>query len=75
MMNLSYLNYHNFLLQDTRVGILESFKALDIKVSKSLRKAELADMLTTVFEEKPFYIINHLSEEDQALLSKLIACK
>lgn len=48
---------------------------MDVKVSKSLRKAELADMLATVFEEKPFYIINHLSENEQALLSKLIACR
>lgn len=63
------------LMQDTKVGILDSFKALDIKVSKNLRKAELAEMLASVFEEKPFYIINHLSESDQSLLSKLIACK
>ena len=44
-------------------------------MSKGLRKIDLADRLASVFEEKPFYIINHLSEDDQSLLSKLIACK
>ena len=60
---------------DTKIGILDSFKVLGIKVSKGLRKIDLADRLASVFEEKPFYIINHLSEDDQSLLSKLIACK
>jgi hypothetical protein len=69
------LTFQDLVMLDTKVGILNSFQALDVKVSKSLRKAELADMLATVFEEKPFYIINHLSESDQSLLSKLIACK
>lgn len=67
--------YTDLLMLGTKNGILDSFKALGIKVSKNLRKGELADMLASVFEEKPFYIINHLSEGDQALLSKLIACK
>ena len=49
---------------DTKNGILDSFILLDIKVSNSLRKAELAEMLATVFEENPFYIINRLSKED-----------
>lgn len=60
---------------DTKNRILDSFKALDIKVSKSLRKAELAEMLATVFEENPFYIINRLSKEDQDLLTQLVACR
>lgn len=69
------LSFHDLVMLDTKVGILESFQALDIQVAKSLRKGELADMIASVFEEKPFYIINHLSEGDQKLLSKLIACK
>lgn len=71
----SALSFRDLVMMDTKVGIMDSFQALDIIVSKSLRKAELAEMLNSVFEEKPFYIINHLSEDDQALLSKLIACK
>lgn len=67
--------YTELLLLDTKNGILDSFKALDIKVSKSCRKAELAKMLATVFEENPFYIINRLSKEDQDLLSQLVACR
>lgn len=67
--------YTELLMLDTKNGILYSFKALDIKVPKSLRKAELAEMLATVFEENPFYIINRLSKEDQDLLSQLVACK
>lgn len=54
--------YTELLLLDTKNGVLDSFKALDIKVSKSRRKAELAEMLATVFEENPFYIINRLSK-------------
>lgn len=72
---VSKLSFHELLMQDTKNGILESFKALGIKVSKSLRKAELAEMLATIFEEKPFYIINRLSKEDLDLLSQLEACK
>lgn len=44
-------------------------------MSKSLRKAELADMLATIFEENSFHIINQLSKEDQDLLTQLVACK
>lgn len=69
------LSFHDLVMLDTKAGILDSFQALGIKISKRLRKGELADMLASVFEEKPFYIINHLSESDQSLLSKLIACK
>ena len=54
--------YTELLKLDTKNGILYSFKALDIKVSKSLKKAELAEMMATVFEENPFYIINRLSK-------------
>lgn len=74
-LDFSALSFRELVMMDTKVGILDSFQALDIQVSKSILKGELADMMTSVFEEKPFYIINHLSEEDQALLSKLIACK
>ena len=66
--------YTELLKLDTKNGILYSFKALDIKVSKSLKKAELAEMMATVFEENPFYIINRLSKEDQNLLKQLVAC-
>ena len=52
---VSKLSFHELLMQDTKNGILESFKALGIKVPKSLRKAELAEMLATIFEEKPLY--------------------
>lgn len=68
-------SYMDLLEAGTKNNILESFAALDIKVSKSLRKAELAEMLATVFEENPFYIINRLSKEDQDLLTQLVACK
>ena len=67
--------YIELLMLDTKNSILDSFKALDIKVSKSLRKAELAEIMAKVFEENPFYIINRLSKEDQDLLSQLMACK
>lgn len=67
--------YHNLLMHDTKIGIIESFKALDINVSKSLRKDVLAEMLATIFEENPFYIINRLSNDDQYLLTQLVACK
>lgn len=72
--NIDY-TYTELLILDTKIGILDSFRALDIKVSKSLRKAELAEMLATVFEENLFYIINRLSKEDQDLLSQLVACR
>lgn len=66
--------YRELLMQDTKVNILKSFEALGIQISKSLRKGNLAEMLASVFEEKPFYIVNHLPENEQELLSKLIAC-
>ena len=72
--NIDY-TYTELLILDTKIGILDSFRALDIKVSKSLKKAELAEMLATVFEENPFYIINRLSKENQNLLSQLVASK
>lgn len=75
MKELSNIVYLDLLLQGKKINILDSFKALDIKVSKSLRKAELAEMLATVFEENPFYIINRLSKEDQDLLTQLVACR
>jgi len=67
--------YSELLMQDTKVNILKNFEALSIQVSKSLRKGELVEMLASVFDEKPFYIINHLPEEEQKILSKLIACR
>ena len=74
-LDVSALSFRDLVMMDTKDGILNSFQELEIKVPKSLRKGELAEMLNSVFEEKPFYIINHLSEDDQAMLSKLIACK
>ena len=73
--HISNFTFCDLVMLNTKAGILDSFQALGIKISKRLRKGELADMLASVFEEKPFYIINHLSENDQALLSKLIACR
>lgn len=73
--HISNFTFRDHVMLNTKAGILDSFQALGIKISKRLRKGELADMLASVFEEKPFYIINHLSENDQALLSKLIACR
>lgn len=67
---ISDQTYSEFLMQDTKVNILRSFEALGIQVSKSLRKGELVEMLASVFDEKPFYIINHLSEDEQKILSK-----
>lgn len=67
---ISDQTYSEFLMQDTKVNILRSFEALGIQVSKSLRKGELVEMLASVFDEKPFYIINHLPEDEQKILSK-----
>lgn len=67
--------YQELLMHDTKIGILESFRALGINVSKSLRKGELAEMLASFFEEKPFYIIDRLPKDEQELLSRLIGCK
>lgn len=67
--------YSDLLTLDTKVNILKSYEALGIQVSKSLRKGELVEMLVSVFDEKPFYIVNHLPEDEQKLLSKLIACR
>lgn len=72
---ISDQTYSELLMQDTKVNILQSFEALGIQVSKSLRKGELVEMLASVFDEKPFSIINHLLEDEQKILSKLIACR
>lgn len=72
---ISDQTYSELLMQDTKVNILRSFEALGIQVSKSLRKGELVEMFASVFDEKTFYIINHLPEDEQKILSKLIACR
>lgn len=72
---ISDQTYSELLMQDTKVNILQSFEALGIQVSKSLRKGELVEMLASVFDGKPFSIINHLLEDEQKILSKLIACR
>lgn len=68
-------SYRNLLNQDTKPGLFNSLKAIEIKVPKSLKKDDLVDMLNTVFTEKPFTIIDRLPEEEQDLLSKLIGFK
>lgn len=67
--------YTELLMQDTKVNILRSYDALGIKVAKSLTKGLLVEELAALFAEKPFYIINHLPQEEQEILSKLIACR
>lgn len=75
MVNHAIFNFKDLLLTDTKCNILQSLQMLGLKASKGLRKAELADIVATVFDENPFYIINRLSKEDQDLLSQLVACK
>ena len=67
--------YLELLMQDTKVNILKSCNTLRIKISKSLKKGQLAESLSSLFAEKPFYIINHLNKTEQKLLTKIIACK
>lgn len=67
--------YTELLMQDTKVNVLRSNEVLGIKVSKSLTKEVLVEELVTLFAEKPFYIINHLPQDEQEILSKLNACQ
>ena len=56
---------------DTKAAILESFDLLNLGVSKSYRKAELAFLLERIFTDNPAYFLNALPEEEQKLISKL----
>lgn len=68
-------SFQDVLLSDTKAGLFESLRLLDIKAPTRLKKGELVEMLVSLFNEKPFYIIDRLSKEEQDLLSKLIGCK
>lgn len=46
-------SYRYLLISDTKKGLYDSLKALNIKAAKSLRKGELVNMLDDVFTEKP----------------------
>ena len=48
--------YTELLMLDTKNSILDSFKALDIKVSKSLRKAELAEIVDFLKDPSKFIL-------------------
>lgn len=68
-------SYRYLLISDTKKGLYDSLKALNIKAAKSLRKGELVNMLDDVFTEKPLYIIDRLPKQEQDILSHLVGCK
>lgn len=69
------LSYKELLMADTKQGLYYSLSTLGLNVAKKLKKSEFADLLESVFCEKPFYIIDRLPKEEQDLLSKLIGYK
>lgn len=58
---------------DTKAAILASFDLIHVGIAKSNKKASLAYVLDKIFNEEPAYFCNVLPEEEQRLLSKLVA--
>ena len=58
---------------DTKAAILASFDVLHLGVAKSYRKAELAFILGQIFNNNPAIFLNILPEEEQKLISQLVA--
>lgn len=67
--------FGDLLMANTKVGLYESLKALGVKFSTKLKKAEIADMIEAIFVENPFIFVDILPQEEQEILSKLIGCK
>lgn len=48
--------YQDILFSDVKENLYESLQALNVEVSRRLKKCELIDILDELFTEKPFYI-------------------
>lgn len=46
--------YRDILFSDVKENLYESLQALNIEVSRRLKKCELIDILDELFTEKPF---------------------
>ena len=43
-----YMAYHNILMLDTKMNVLDNFRHFDIQVVKNLKNGALADMMAAV---------------------------
>lgn len=59
--------YRDILFSDVKESLYESLQALNVEVSRRLKKCELIDILDELFTEKPFYIIDRFPKEEQIL--------
>lgn len=60
---------------DTKKNILDHCRLASIQISSSYRKGLIGWVLADFFKKDPFYMVNKLSQEEQSMLSKLVARK
>ena len=60
---------------DTKKEIQEHAKLINVSMTSSYRKGEMAQGLATLFQHDPFYTINQLPMDEQKLIAQLINLK
>ena len=60
---------------DTKKEIQEHAKLINVSMSSSYRKGDVAQGLATLFQHDPFYTINQLPMDEQKLIAQLINLK
>ena len=69
---LDNLSIKEMAMYDSKTNILETFRIINIKVSKSYTKAQLSDVLEYVFTNEPALFANILPREERAILAELL---
>lgn len=59
-------------MYDSKANILETFRLINVKVSKSYTKAQLSEALEYVFSNEPALFVNILPREEQTVLAELL---
>ena len=66
------LSIKEMAMYDSKANILETFRLINVKVSKSCTKAQLSETLEYIFSNEPALFVNILPREEQAVLAELL---
>ena len=66
------LSIKEMAMYDSKANILETFRLINAKVSKSYTKAQLADALEYIFTHEPALFCNILPCDEQKILAELL---
>lgn len=69
------ISIHDMMMLDTKANMLEAFDLGGLKISKKAPKEVLASSWDHILHDEPAFIIGHLPEEEQKMLTKLAVMK